>query len=65
MVYSFRIIDSQASYQNHDGPYMLKCGQELGQAASDEYPKLLHVQVLQSLSEDWRNLFFDRFFYIS
>jgi hypothetical protein len=44
---------------------MLKCGQELGQAASDEYPKLLHVQVLQSLSEDWRNLLFDRFFYIS
>ena len=43
------IAFTQASYQHHDGPHLLERGQELGhclQAAADEDPRLLHVQVL-------------------
>ena len=41
------IAFTQASYQHHDGPYLLKRGQELGQClqAADEDPQL-HVRVL-------------------
>ena len=43
------IAFTQASYQHHDGPHLLEREQELGhclQAAADEDPHLLHVQVL-------------------
>ena len=41
------IVFTQASYQHHDGPNLLKRGQELGQClqAADEDPQL-HVRVL-------------------